>query len=134
MEKTTKTALTVAIVGVGAYLLYKNLPKKNYTGSGASYVQDREKFMSYTGTESPTSVHDREKFMQFTARTAPNNVHRRMKHYAGTEEQGVVGKRLRADGSKRGITDPYEVQVHSSRWGNAEGKFYDVQSSGWGRG
>ena len=134
MEKTTKTALTVAIVGVGAYLLYKNLPKKNYTGSRGTFVHNREKFMQYTGLEKPHSVQQREKFMQFTAKNSPNSVHRRMKHYAGSEEQGVVGKRLRADGSKRGITDPYEIQVHSSRWGNAEGKFYDVQSSGWVRG
>ena len=121
MTKTTKAVLSLSILGVGGYLLYKNFKKPttaSYTGTQApTSVKGRQKF--YTGTQAPTSVQGRQRFA----------TGRNMVGYAGNEIQGVVGDR------QRGITNPRQIQVHGTNWGNAEGRgFYDVQSSGWLRG
>jgi hypothetical protein len=136
MNKTTKTVLTVAILGTGAYLLMKNLKKSSFTGNAGM----RKRPFAGVGKRSKMSL------------TGIENVEigQRQKHgFAGDASTDVVGNRVRMVGmaGKMSTLDKMEmaggrVNTQSSGWlrgidGNgingAPAEFYNVHSSGWVR-
>jgi len=55
MTKTTKMVLSVAILGVGGYLLYKNFRKAGFAGNGSAAVATVSgKRVQYSGTKRNT--------------------------------------------------------------------------------
>ena len=121
MNKTTKTVLTVAILGTGAYLLMKNMKKSSFTGNAGARMKP------FAG------VKQRTKF-----------------GFAGDAETNVVGKRVKMVGMAGEMRKLDKMQMvggrvntQSSGWvrgidgsgiNGAPAEFYNVHSSGWVRG
>ena len=123
MTKTTKTVLSVAILGVGGYLLYKNFRKPSPAASFAGGMGPRGKFFAGNSSAAAATVVGKRVQMsgQATDRLANDSI------YANT----LGGNVIKAQGSGW-VRGQGNVMPNTGANG-APADFFDTHSSGWVR-
>ena len=128
MEKQTKTLLGIAIVGIGGYMIYKQMKPmaaSTPTADAPAMGESTPTTMSYTGSMVGNRMHN-----------ASGNIFKQgVKNQIFQNASGIF-KEGESTQIFKGLVKQGTINVKDSGWLRATGSvdFYNTQSSGWLRG